>query len=198
MNTAPWIIAFTGASGVCYGRRLIDAIPDDQPLDIVISESAYRVMQDEEGLELSSGRVSTELLIGRARPNVRFHNNKNIGSTLASGSQRFAGMVVVPCSMKSLAAIAHGYSDDLVHRAADVTLKEGRKLILVPRETPLSVIHLENMLTLARIPGVTIMPAMPGFYQSPKSISDLVDGVVQRILDHMNISAEISARWTNG
>src|SRR5262245_56779311 len=145
MSPAPWIIAFTGASGIRYGRRLVDAIPDEQPLEVVCSESAFRVMQDEEGLELSPARLSAELLIGRSRPNLRCHNNRNIGASIASGSQPAAGMVIVPCSMKTLAAVAHGYSDDLIHRAADVTLKEGRRLIIVPRETPLSAIHLENM-----------------------------------------------------
>ena len=198
MPLSPWIIAFTGASGICYGRellRVIDAAHPEQPLEVFVSDSAYRVMQDEEGLEISPSRISAQLLIGKPAPQIRFHNNKNIGSAFASGSQRTQGMVIVPCSMKSLAAVAHGYSDDLIHRAADVTMKEQRKLIIVPRETPLSPIHLENMLRLSRIPGVCILPAMPGFYNGPKTIEDLVSGVVQRIVDHMGLAIEISPRW---
>ncbi len=194
----PWIIAFTGASGICYGRSLLSELSKlhpELPLEVLVSDSAFRVMQDEEGLELSPSRISPETFLGQAAPQIRFHNTKNIGSALASGSFPTSGMVIVPCSMKTLAAVAHGYSDNLIHRAADVTIKEQRRLILVPRETPLSPIHLENMLTLSKIAGVSLLPAMPGFYHRPKTLEDLVFGVVQRIIDLMGIPAEISPRW---
>ncbi len=203
MKELPWIVALTGASGICYGRRLLEVLATTcpgLPLEVVISDSAFRVMKDEENLELSPARVSAEELFGTAAPQVRFHNNKNIGAGIASGSYPVRGMVVIPCSMKSLAAIAHGYSDDLIHRAADVTLKEQRPLLIVPRETPLSSIHLENMLKLSRVHGVSIIPAMPGFYHQPKSVAELVDGIVQRVIDLMKVGdagafSEISPRW---
>ena len=122
------------------------------------------------------------------------YNVKDIGARIASGSALFSGMVVVPCSMGTLGAISSGLCQNLIHRAADVTLKEGRKLILVPRETPLSAIHLENMLKLSRI-GAVILPAMPGFYHQPVAISDLVDMLVMKILDQMGLSSNLVTRW---
>lgn len=193
-----WIVAITGASGTCYGRRLISALLEHEQsleIDVVVSESALRVMREEEAADLATiGKPSVESLLGFPSNRVQIHSNKNIGATIASGSSEREGMVIVPCSMKTLAAVANGYCENLIQRAADVTLKEGRKLVIVPRETPLSAIHLENMLKLARI-GVRVVPAMPGFYNKPVSIADLVDMMVMRIADQMGISLDIATRW---
>ena len=197
----PWIIALTGASGTCYGRQLIRVLLENfplMPLDIVVSEAALRVMR-EEGLKLSVGVLKLEDLIGpdfdRAwTERVTIHSNRNIGASIASGSHLAAGMVIVPCSMRTLSAVANGYSDNLIQRAADVTLKERRPLLLVPRETPLSPIHLRNMLRLAKM-NVGIIPAMPSFYDKPQSISDLVDQFVYRLVDQMNLPLELATRW---
>lgn len=193
----PWIIAITGASGTIYARRLImsllDFVPDIR-LEVVISEAALRVMREEENLGVSL-HLRTEDLIGFPSHAVTLHHNRNIAASIASGSYPTNGMVIVPCSMSTLAAVANGFASTLIHRAADVVLKEGRQLILVPRETPLSVIHLENLLKLARL-GVRIVPAMPGFYHQPKIIEDLVDMMVMRIIDQMGFHLALASRWT--
>ncbi|MFN8391963.1 MAG: flavin prenyltransferase UbiX [Bdellovibrionota bacterium] len=198
----PWIIALTGASGTCYGRRLIEllleSVPDIQ-LDVIFSEAALRVLHEEEGIRTSVGRIQLEELIGRPvsllpEQRVTVHSNRNIGATIASGSYLTEGMIIAPCSMKTLAAVANGYCENLIQRAADVVLKEKRKLIIVPRETPLSAIHLENMLKLARM-DVRIVPAMPGFYQKPKTIADLVDNFTLRLADQMGFELAVGKRW---
>lgn len=190
-----WIIAFTGASGMRYGVRLLETLADTVgEVHAVFSESALRVLQEEENLKISQSNLSTRELFGRDKKNVFFYNPKDIGATIASGSALFQGMVVCPCSMNTLAAIAHGMSSNLIHRAADVTMKEGRKLVIVPRETPLSAIHLENMLQLSRV-GVSITAAMPGFYHNPASVNDLVDMMVMKILDQMGIPNQLVKRW---
>lgn len=197
MQNRPWIIGITGASGTLYARRLLRVLLEADPeirLEVVFSEGALRVMNEEEGLIASVGRISLPDLIGIASDRVTIHSNRNIGATIASGSYLTQGMVIVPCSMKTLAAVAHGYSDNLVQRAADVILKEKRRLVLVPRESPLSEIHLENMLKLARM-GAHIVPAMPGFYSMPSSISDLVDSMVMRIIDQMGLEVNVQKRW---
>lgn len=197
----PWIVAITGASGTVYGRRLIQTLVTHVPgikLDVVVSEAALRVMAEEENIRGSLYRLKAVDLLGpeirSADSSITIHNNKDIGASIASGSYLTSGMVVVPCSMATLGAIAHGIPQNLIHRAADVTIKEQRPLILVPRETPLSAIHLENMLKLSRI-GVNITPAMPGFYHQPASISDLVDMMVLRIIDQMKLPLESEKRW---
>ena len=198
----PWIIAVTGASGTVYARRLLQLLLENEPdshFELVISEAALRVMREEEDIGASIGRLSLEDFIGSAvapewSARVRIHSNRNIGATIASGSYKTSGMVVVPCSMRSLAAIANGLCENLIHRAADVVLKEQRKLILVPRETPLSLIHLENMTRLARM-NVQIVPAMPGFYSRPASIGELVDHFVARLADQMGYELDLGQRW---
>lgn len=201
-DNRPWIIALTGASGTCYGRQLIRTLLENfplMPLDVVVSEAALRVMREEDGLKLSVGVLKLEDLIGPEfdaawTERVQIHSNRNIGASIASGSHLTAGMVIVPCSMRTLAAVANGYSDNLVQRAADVTLKERRPLLLVPRETPLSAIHLRNMLRLAKM-NVGIIPAMPSFYDQPQQISDLVDQFVYRLIDQMNLPLDLAKRW---
>jgi flavin prenyltransferase len=190
-----WIVGVSGASGMAYAIRLLQILSLEAPeVHAVFSEAALRVLKEEEGKSLSFGKLSTEALFGEKRDSVFFHNPRDIGAEIASGSALFEGMVVIPCSMGTLAAVAHGYCQNLLHRAADVTIKERRKLIMVPRETPLSTIHLRNMLSLSEM-GVSIVPAMPGFYHEPKTIQDLVDMLVMKVLDQMGVKNSLSARW---
>jgi len=204
-----WIIAITGASGTIYARRLLRVLVervDDIRLEVIVSPAGLRVLRDEEGLAVSPARLTAELLAGIATDavsvyydepphRVTMHDYRNLGAGVASGSYPTRGMVVVPCSMKTLAAVAHGYAENLIARAADVVLKERRRLILVPRETPLSAIHLQNMLRLARL-GVAIVPAMPAFYHRPETIDDLVNMMVMRILDQMGFEIDLAKRWS--
>lgn len=198
----PWIVAITGASGTIYGRRLLEVIAKSLPgvrVEVVVSKAAWRVMHEEEGLPVGSSSRKIRDLLGFDCDRLKLHDDRDIGASIASGSYRTAGMIICPCSMSTLAAVSSGLADTLIRRATDVQLKEGRKLIIVPRETPLSAIQLENMLKLCRL-GVSIMPAMPGFYHKPESICDLVDMLVMRILDQMGLSDQLESslvpRWS--
>lgn len=185
----------TGASGVRYALRLLEVLPElVREVHVVFSDAAMRVLNDEEGMALNPANLSYEKLIGREASNVTFYNPRDIGARIASGSMLATGMVVIPCSMATLGAIAHGIPTHLVHRAADVVMKEGRRLVLVPRETPLSPIHLENMLKLSTY-GVRIVPAMPGFYHQPKTVDDMVNQFVMRVLDSMGVPNSLGSRW---
>ena len=175
-----FVIGVTGASGICYARRLLDVLCTDATVHVIISGVAKKIALHE--------RVD---LTGFP---AEYHENDKMFAKIASGSYRYDGMVVVPCSQKTLAAIAHGYADNLITRTADVCLKERRTLILVPREMPLSEIHLQNMLAAHRA-GATIMPASPPFYNNPERIDDLVDMVVARILDHLGVQHSLAERW---
>ena len=178
-----------------YALRLLQVLPTlVNEVHVVFSEAAVRVLNDEEGIAVSGSSLSLEKLCGASASNVKFYNCRDIGARIASGSMRTSGMVVIPCSMATLGAIAHGIPNHLVHRAADVTMKEGRPLIIVPRETPLSPIHLENMLTLARY-GVKVVPAMPAFYNRPATVEQLVDQFVMKVLDSMGIDHPLGHRW---
>lgn len=178
-----------------YALRLLQVLPTlVNEVHVVFSEAAVRVLNDEEGIAVSGSSLSLEKLCGVSASNVTFYNCRDIGARVASGSMRTSGMVVIPCSMATLGAIAHGIPNHLVHRAADVTMKEGRPLIIVPRETPLSPIHLENMLTLARY-GVKVVPAMPAFYNRPATVEQLVDQFVMKVLDSMGIDHPLGQRW---
>lgn len=195
MTTDRWIIGVTGASGVRYALRLIQQLTQvDGEYHLVFSEAGLRVLNLEEGIKLSYSNLSVEKLIGSHSSKVYFHSSKDIGASIASGSFKCKGMVIVPCTMGTLGAIAAGISTNLIHRSADVTIKEGRKLILVPRETPLSTIHLENMLKLSRL-GAVMLPAMPGFYHNPQNLVDMVDMIVMKILDAMGIESTLVQRW---
>lgn len=190
-----WIVGVTGASGVRYALRLLEVLPElVGQVHVVFSDAALRVLNDEEGMAINSASLSMEKLTNTSPSNVTFYNSRDIGARIASGSMLATGMVVIPCSMATLGAIAHGIPNHLVHRAADVTMKEGRKLILVPRETPLSAIHLDNMLTLSKL-GVSIVPAMPAFYHQPKSVEDMVDQFVMKVLDSMGVRHSLGRRW---
>lgn len=191
-------VGITGASGSIYAKRLLAHLNDNPEvgrIDLVISQAGIRVVGEELGLKVAGtdSRVIREL-IGKDSDKVIVHPTNDIGASIASGSYLSNAMVIVPCSMSTLASIASGMTRDLVHRAADVILKENRTLILVPRETPLNAIHLENMLKLARL-GVRIIPAMPSFYHFPKTIDDLVEHFTHRLLDHLGLGHEQETRW---
>ena len=178
-------IAITGASGVIYGKRLLEVLSDKKiETYLVISPAAKEIIK----LELETSEETLEKLANHV------YDIEDWGSPIVSGSFKTDGMVIVPCSMKTLAGIASGFAENVILRAADVTLKENRKLILVPRETPLNVIHLRNMLDLAK-QGVIIVPSMPAFYYKPKNIKSLVDFVVGRVLDQLNIEHSLYERW---
>ena len=179
------IVAITGASSVIYGKRLLEVLRDkDIETYLVISHTAERIIEH----ELDTAKKDIENLASHV------YEADDWNSPIVSGSFKTDGMVIVPCSMKTLAGIANGYSNNVILRAADVTLKEKRKLILVPRETPLNVIHLRNMLELAK-QGVLIVPAMPAYYHKPKSVSDIVNYVVGRVLDLLGIEHTLYKRW---
>lgn len=195
----PWTVALTGASGSVYGIRLVKVLTElGYPVALVISEAARLVIQEELGVSLKNyTRLESlaEILGPGLEGKLTAYAPKDLAAPIASGSYPTAGMVVVPCSMGTLGAIASGVSQNLIHRAADCTLKEGRPLILVPRETPLNAIHLENMLKLARL-GVRVVPAMPAFYSGAQSIEEMVDFMVGKILDQMDIPHALYPRWT--
>jgi 4-hydroxy-3-polyprenylbenzoate decarboxylase len=191
---APVTFGITGASGAPYAVRLLRALNESgTPVRLIVSGYGLRLLKEESGIDGVEGLRAATGDWSR----VEFYDSLDRGATPASGSAPSAGMVVCPCSMGTIASIAAGTSRNLVERAADVALKERRPLILVPRETPLSLIHLENMTRLTRA-GATIMPAAPGFYHRPKSIEDLVDFVAARILDHLGVEHDVGARWKSG
>ena len=179
------IVGLTGATGAILGVRLLEALKDcEVESHLVISNWARRTIEHETPYTVK--QVC-------ALANV-YHNSTNMAAEISSGSFITEGMVVIPCSMRTLGSIAHGYGEHLVHRAADVVLKERRRLVLVARKSPLSELHLENMLKLARM-GVTIIPPMPAFYNHPKSVDDIVNHIVTRVLDQFGISAPFAKRW---
>lgn len=179
------VVGISGATGVRYGVRLLEALRGLKvETDLILSDWATA------NLEIETD-YTPEFVRNLA---TRSYSNDDLTAVVASGSTLTNGMVVIPCSMKTLAGIANGYSANLMQRAADVTIKEGRKLVLVVRETPLSPIHLENMLKLSRI-GVTIMPPVPAFYGSPSSIDDLITQFIGRVLDQFGIEHQLLKRW---
>ncbi len=179
------VVGMTGATGIIYGIRLLEALK-------TLKVETHLVLSD---WAIKNLKLETDFTLDYLQSLAyKFYSNKEMGAAIASGSFLTRGMVVIPCSMKTLAAIAHGYGENLVQRAADVTIKESRKLILVPRETPLNSIHLENMLKLSRL-GVVIMPPMPAFYHKPQTIDDLVDHLVGRVLDHLGFEHHLVTPW---
>ena len=177
------IIAITGASGAIYAQRLLDRLdPAEHEVHVILSNYARAVISAElpDGLKLRDG--------------VMKHGLKSMNVAFASGSNPADVMVVIPCTMGTLGRIAHGISDNVLLRSADVILKERKKLILVPRETPLSLVHIRN-LELLTLAGATIIPANPSFYSQPKSIADVADTVVARVLDHLGVSHDVMPRW---
>lgn len=190
----PITFGITGASGAPYAVRVLRALNEAAvPVRLIVSSYGLRLLKEESGIDGVDGLRAATGDWSR----VEFYDSLDRGATPASGSAPSRGMVVCPCSMGTLASIAAGTSRNLVERAADVALKERRPLVLVPRETPLSLIHLENMTRLTRA-GATIMPAAPGFYHRPRSIDDLVDFVAARILDHLGVEHTVGRRWKSG
>jgi 4-hydroxy-3-polyprenylbenzoate decarboxylase len=174
------VVGVTGASGAVYARRLLEVLCRNARVHIIVSDMAEKIALHE-GVSFEGFKAE-------------YHANDKLFASIASGSHKYDGMVVIPCSSKTLSAIANGYTDNLITRTADVCLKEHRKCILVTREMPLSKIHLKNMLA-ADEAGATIMPASPGFYHKPQKIEDLVDMVVARVLDHLDVEHTIARRW---
>lgn len=196
----PLILGVSGASGLIYAVRAIKFLLEaDYPIELVASKSTYMVWQAEQNLRMPAEPQLQEQF-WREQSGVKTaghltcHPAGDVGANMASGSFRTLGMLVIPCSMSTVAKIATGLSSDLLERAADVQLKEGRKLVIVPRETPFSLIHLRNLTTLAEA-GARIVPAIPAWYHHPKTIDDLVDFVVARALDQLAIDCVPIARW---
>jgi flavin prenyltransferase len=183
------VVAITGASGAILGIRLLEILQHLKPtvhteIHLIVSPSAWLTIQQEVELD----RVQIENLADVV------HSPKAIGATIASGSFLHHGMIIAPCSMKTLSAIAHGYSDNLITRAADVTLKERRRLILIPRETPLNLVHLRNMTTITEMGGI-IFPPVPAYYQQPKSLDDITNHMVGHVLNLLNINTNLTPSW---
>ena len=192
MSTLPVVLAVTGASGAPYAVRLIEVLARNRvPVWLIVSSHGWRLLKEETGV---GDEAALRQATGGDWSSITVFTDDDRGARPASGSARTAGMVICPCSMGTVSAVAQGSSRSLVERAADVTLKERRKLILVPRETPLSLVHLRN-LTAATEAGATVIPAAPGFYHRPAAVSDLVDFIVQRVLDHLDLGIEIAPRW---
>lgn len=192
VGRSPVVVAITGASGAAYGVRLLDVLARNHiPVWLIVTAHGARLLKAEcdlasiEDLQRASGGDWTT---------VRHFPDGDRGALPASGSQRTGGMVVCPCSMGTVAAIASGTSRSLVERAADVTLKERRRLILVPRETPLSLVHLRNLVAATEA-GAIVLPAAPGFYHRPAHVAELVDFIVQRVLDLLGVELTIAPRW---
>jgi flavin prenyltransferase len=199
-NTKPLILGVSGASGLIYAVRAIKFLLEaDYSIELVASKSTYMVWQSEQEIRMPPEPTGQEqfwreqagvALSGK----LRCHPWSNVGAGIASGSFATLGMMIIPCSMSTVAKLAVGLSSDLLERAADVQLKEGRKLVIVPRETPFSLIHLRNLTSLAEV-GVRIVPAIPAWYHNPQTIEDLVDFVVARALDQLDIDCIPIQRW---
>jgi flavin prenyltransferase len=188
----PVVMALTGASGAPYAVRLLEVLARNEvPTWLIVSGHGWRLLKTESGV---GGLPALKRATGGRWKSVTLFDDADRGAKPASGSAKTAGMVVCPCSMGTVSAIAHGTSRSLIERAADVTLKERRRLVLVPRETPLSLIHLRN-LTAVTEAGAIVLPAAPGFYHRPTRIEQLVDFIVQRVLDHLGVEAELVPRW---
>lgn len=198
-QTSNVVVAMSGASGSVYGLRLLSELTAaGQTVYFTMTGGAAKVLAAETGVRVDPASLDAAALSTDDHPVdgslVKFFSIANIAAPMASGTFLHRGMAIIPCSMGTIGRLAHGTSQNLLERAADVCLKEKRRLILVPRETPLHTIHLENLLTLARA-GATILPAMPGFYQRPETIDDLVASVVGKVLDHLGVAHDISRRW---
>jgi 4-hydroxy-3-polyprenylbenzoate decarboxylase len=195
-----FIVAISGASGSAYGVAVIKGLASaGHTVAVTASREGLSILKDETGLDWHAGDEESasrkiEKTLGLKKGTVSYFAEDNLYAPISSGSYGCAGMLVVPCSMKTLAGIANGYAVNLTERAADVMLKEHRPLLIVPRETPLSAIHLENMLKLARL-GVHVLPAMPAFYNHPKTIDDMVGFIVGRALDLMGVPNSLYKRW---
>jgi len=188
----PWVVALTGASGAPYAVRLLEVLARAKvPLQLIISPHGWRLLEMEAQIDSDA---ALKQATGGDWSSVTVFDDADRGAPPASGSARSRGMVICPCSMGTVSAIANGTSRSLIERAADVALKERRTLILVPRETPLSLVHLRNLVAVSEA-GATVIPAAPGFYHRPTKVEHLVDFVVQRVVDHMGVEVEVAPRW---
>jgi 4-hydroxy-3-polyprenylbenzoate decarboxylase len=203
MAATDLVVALTGASGSPYGVRLLEVLlRAGRTVHLTMSPAAVQVLEQELSRRVRLDRFELRDLLGDAADlagpgQVHYHDYRDYRAGIASGSFLTAGMVICPCSMGTAAAIAHGLSQNLIHRAADVHLKERRKLILTPRETPLGVVQLRN-LTLCAEAGAVVLPAMPAFYTRPQSLQDLVDFIVGRICDQLGVEHDLLRRWGDG
>jgi 4-hydroxy-3-polyprenylbenzoate decarboxylase len=190
------IVGITGASAVIYGVRLLEVLSqlDEYEIHLTVSDSGAKALWEELQIRVDLDHFNLESLLGYSSDRVIYHHQSDIAASIASGSFRTEGMIIAPCSMGTIGCIVAGISRNLIHRAADVCIKERRKLVLVPRETPLSSIHLENMLKLSQL-GVVILPAMPGFYHFPKTVDDMVNFVITKLLDGFGIDTGLIQRW---
>ncbi len=203
MALSDLVVALTGASGSLYGLRLVEVLlRAGRTVHLTISPAAVEVLDTEAGrtVHLAANEFEPADLLGPAAPGLdlsrlHYHHFRDFKAGIASGSFLTGGMAVCPCSMGTLAALAHGVSENLIHRAADVHLKERRKLVLVPRETPLGLIGLRNMVAVTEA-GAVVLPAMPAFYTRPRGIADLVDFVVGRVCDQFGVPHALGARWS--
>ncbi len=192
MSSHPLILAITGASGAPYAVRLLEVLARNKvPTWLLISKHGWRLLETESGI---ASDKELKARTGGDWSSVTVFDDADRGAKPASGSVKSLGMVICPCSMGTVSAIAQGSSRSLIERAADVVLKERRKLIIVPRETPLSLIHLRNLTTITEAGGV-IIPAAPGFYHRPTKIEELVDFIVQRVIDQVGLDIQVAARW---
>lgn len=200
MAISDLVLAITGASGAPYGVRLLEMfVRAGRTVHLTISPAAQEVFRHELHREVDLENFRLETLLGDLAhdldsSSIFYHHYRNFRAGIASGSFLTGGMVICPCSMGTVAAIAHGISENLIHRAADVHLKERRKLVLVPRETPLGVIQLRNLATVAEA-GAIVLPAMPAFYTNPQSVGDLIDFIVGRICDQLGVEHSLLKRW---
>jgi len=192
-----YVIAISGASGAIYGVTLLEyLLKENHRVYLLLSRSARLIIREEMGLEWGSQfSESSEILMKRYREyDLTVCDENNMAAPIASGSVPTDGMIIAPCSMKTLSGIAHGYSSSLIERAADVSLKERRPLILIPRETPMNRVHLKNMLTASEL-GATLLPAMPPFYNQPKTIDDMINFIAGRALDLLGLKNQLYKRW---
>jgi 4-hydroxy-3-polyprenylbenzoate decarboxylase len=187
-------VGITGASGAIYGVRLVqELLKADYKVHLIVTEAGWQVLNVEHGYDTSDRQHLLKVLFPKSGE-LHYHTQREFTAPIASGSYRNAGMVIIPCSMGTLSSIANGASNNLLERTADVMLKEGRKLFLVPRETPFNQLHLENMLKVAQVGG-KIIPAMPGFYQRPSTMDDLINFVVGKVLDNIGVDHQLFSRW---
>jgi 4-hydroxy-3-polyprenylbenzoate decarboxylase len=189
MTSRRIVVAISGATGAIYGARLLQVLRDVPAISthLVVSDAGWRNLALEQVLD----RAALESLADQV------HDVRDVGAAIASGSFRCAGMVVAPCSMRTLAAVAHGMADNLITRAADVMLKERRRLVLMVRETPLNLAHLRNMVAVTEMGGI-VCPPLPAFYLQPQSVAEIVDSSVARVLDLLDVEHTLSSRWTGG
>ena len=191
----PLVLAMTGASGSPYAVRLLQVLcRAGRTVHLTISTSGAQVLREELGIAVALNRFDPAPFGDLGSGQLIYHHQADFNAGIASGSFRTGGMVLAPCSMSTLASVAHGITANLATRAADVHLKERRKLILVPRETPLSLVHIENMAAATRA-GAIVLPAMPGWYHRPRTLDDLVDFVVGRIVDQLGVEVDLIRRW---